>query len=118
MKIFLMALALLGIDSSPVDRGEGVLEVLFEPRICVKSPCPQFKVSTVNGSSVDGLSADIVNLDTTKSAVGAFRKVRVKATWKWAEVNGAPSKDLIEVRFSEWEVLVKEKAQEDLSVGK
>jgi hypothetical protein len=77
-----------------------------------------FQVLTANGTSVDGVWADIVNLSKDKSPIGAFHKIRVTGTWKWATVNGKTSSDLLDVKYKEWEVVIKEVAPDDDSLGK
>jgi hypothetical protein len=39
-------------------------------------------------------------------------------TWKWATVNGKTSSDLLDVKYKEWEVVIKEVAPDDDSLGK
>lgn len=90
----------------------GELEVRYEPKTCIQSPCPQFKVLKIDQEAMDNVGADIINLDPKKSSISAFRTVVVKGQWRWANDPLDPSKkrDYIEIKYSEWSAVVSEKA--------
>ena len=81
---------------------ESVLELSYEPKFCVTTPCPQFRVlSVVKGEVPKSQAADLMNLDPAKSSMSAFRTVRVTGIVK--EVDG-----VAQITVLEWEAVVKE----------
>jgi hypothetical protein len=86
--------------------GEVVLELAYEPKHCVTTPCPQFRIlSAIKGEMPRQVAADLVNLDPAKSALSAFRQVRVTGTY--VELEG-----VTQIKVSRWEVMVRENLEE------
>ncbi len=82
--------------------GKGSLEVVHKPIVCVTTPCPQYKVLKINGVVPDHpLGADLVNFDSTKSAVRQFKTFTVVGEWKAQD-------NYLEVTVSEWKVTLSE----------
>ena len=90
-------LSLIAGDDSQV-----VLELSYEPKYCVTIPCPQFRIlSAIKGEMPKQVAADLINLDPSKSAISAFRKIRVTGTV--SEIDG-----VTQIKVSEWEAVVRE----------
>jgi hypothetical protein len=102
MHSWLLSLLTLASDGG----AEVVLELAYEPKFCVTTPCPQFRIlSAIKGEMPRQVAADLVNLDPAKSALSAFRHVRV--TGSVAEVEG-----VTQIKVSQWEVVVRETVKE------
>lgn len=97
---FLVLLAPLGVSAETQD-GSGAMDVVYEPKVCVMDPCPQFKVVAINGEKIDeAMGADLINVDLKEIPAG--RPVLVMGTW---------TKDgsYFQVTAKEWLLNIREK---------
>jgi hypothetical protein len=82
---------------------KGTVELSHEPKNCVTTPCPQYRVLSIDGEKpTEPLGADLVNFDSRESSVSAFKKFYVKGTWKKTD-------RYLEITVSEWFVTLREK---------
>ncbi len=81
---------------------EGTVDLLYQPKYCIKDPCPQFDVVAINGQKQSGLYADLLNLDPKKSALSSFRKIRVSGTWTQEDT-------YLKITVKKWNAVVGEK---------
>ncbi len=103
----LLAFVFLGATNltatpEPEDQNHGVLEVVYEPKVCIMAPCPQYRVVTMNSVKVQGIGADILNFESQKSAAAAFKTFSIEGEWTRTE-------DYLEVTASAWHAVVGEK---------
>lgn len=98
MALFVSTLNLLASEET----GKGVVQLQYEPRVCVMAPCPQFKVISVNRKPVTDLGADVLNFEYSRSAARAFKTFSVKGTWVQKE-------NYLEITASSWHTVVGEK---------
>lgn len=92
----------------------GSLIVEYMPRICIKEPCPQFDVVSVNGRVAEpDLRADLIKSDSeTKierkmqpgdSAMFGFKRITIVGSWVRSDSY------IRVVKISEWKATVGEK---------
>lgn len=74
--MFVLALNLIALEPAT-----GEVELMYEPKVCIMEPCPQFRVLSINGEKAEDLEADITNVNARTSSISSFRKVRVKGEW-------------------------------------
>lgn len=81
--------------------GSGALEVVYEPKVCIIDPCPQFKVTGINGDvAAEGIGADILNVELKKFPAG--RSILVMGTWTRED-------RYLQVTAKEWLLNIREK---------
>jgi len=60
--------------------GKGSLILMYEPKYCLLSPCPQFKVLEENGKMARG-GADVLELDLAKAKLKPSEKIVITGAW-------------------------------------
>jgi hypothetical protein len=105
LSVFLLSLLIPFMsfaDEVDIESGSGLIKLEYEPKSCLITPCPQFKVMSINGQGMAALGADLINLDPNKSALSSFRKIIVKGKWQQKAEN------YIEIQVIEWNAIIKE----------
>lgn len=60
-----LSLLSVGVVHAESTDAKGSIELVYEPIDCVKAPCPQFKVVSINGDAQgSGLVGEFVDFDT------------------------------------------------------
>lgn len=97
---FSVSLAMVAVATE----GEGALEVINEPKVCVTEPCPQLRILGINGNPQPaGLGGDILNLETRKMPAG--KPMIIIGTWTREE-------NYFKIKAKEWMLNVHEKVEE------
>lgn len=104
LAVFSFAMGLgAGLRAEDSREVKGVLELLYEPKVCVMAPCPQFRVLKINQTVPEKtLGADVVNLDIANSSARAFKTIWVEGSWTQKD-------EYLEVNAKEWSASVREK---------
>lgn len=101
--VFVLGSSLLHAEDLP-EKGRAKFELAHEPKQCITTPCPQFRVVKMNGKPVSGIGADIDRKDFEKSAMANFKTFFAKGSFTHSKENPG----YIEIQVEEWRATVKE----------
>jgi hypothetical protein len=107
LKFFVgLAMMFTSLNSAQAQEGEGALSLVYHPIACVMPPCPQFKITSVNGNAVTGARGEFIEFDSKKLPVGI--PLTIVGTWTMED-------SYFVVRVKEWIVAHREKVEDKAS---
>jgi len=92
------------LHAGDTTEGSGAMEVLYEAKVCITDPCPQYKILSLNGESLEiSMGADLMNLEPTSMPQG--KPVLLMGSW-------IREGNYFKVRVKEWILVAREKVIE------
>lgn len=83
--------------------GSGAMEVVYEHKVCITDPCPQYKIIALNGEAVEAMGADLINLDANTLPSG--KPAVVMGSW-------VREGNYFKVKVKEWILVARQKVEE------